>query len=71
MVPTWSEWVGQQLNTLLAVFAMAGIGILALLTRPDDVTIPMAALTGIAGLAGNIRAPMRGTDTRIPPSDHH
>lgn len=63
MQPSWTEFVGQQLNTLVAIAAMAVIGTLALVLRTDDVTIPMAALTGIAGLAGNLsRAVARSTD---------
>lgn len=61
MQHTWSEWVGQQLNTLVAIFALGVIGTLALVLRADDVTVPMAALTGIAGLAGNIRTPQQST----------
>lgn len=59
----WREFVGAQLNALVAILALAVIAVVGMITGSgEQVTIP--CVTGIAGIAGTLqRTPPAATRT--------
>lgn len=58
-MPTWSDFVGPQLNALVAILSLGAIAVVALVMgQGSEITIP--CVTGIAGIAGTLQ---RGTTT--------
>lgn len=59
----WREWVGLQLNALVAIVSLAVIAVVGMFTgHGDNVTIP--CVTGIAGIAGTLtKGPTPSTTT--------
>lgn len=57
-MPTWSDFVGPQLNALVAILSLGAIAVVALVMgQGSEITIP--CVTGIAGIAGTLKTTER------------